>query len=152
MAAWSASGTEAYSCVLATELELARMEAEEECKQLEVERRSKLHNANKYALYSQRKGTEELKARRDAKKQREVADEAVARRRKAHELATAQKPIVEALELKRQKAYMETEWMDSNVVHGATAVEGAMQQRNPTTKLYKILHVLYFKEIAIVSA
>merc|ERR1719478_1828062 len=42
--------------------------------------------------------------------------------------------------------------MDSNVVHGATAVEGAMQQRNPTTKLYKILHVLYFKEIAIITA
>merc|ERR1711871_917597 len=87
-----------------------------------------------------------------AKKQRELADKAVARRRKAHELATAQKPIVEALEQKRQIAYMETEWMDSNVVHGATAVEGAMQQRNPTTKLYKILHVLYFKEIAIITA
>ena len=39
--------------ITATALELERMEAEEESKEAEVDRRTLLHNAEKYALYSQ---------------------------------------------------------------------------------------------------
>lgn len=85
--------------------------------------------------------------RNEQRKQRERSDLAVERQRSALKRIARLKPALEELEVKKRLVYIETEWMDTPVVHGS-----GMPQRLPTTKVYTILHVLYFRVIVEITA
>ena len=129
--------------MIATEIDLKRMEEEEESKWAEYEERLAKSNAEKYALYSQGRGQAELRKRRELKQLRLEANEAKARYEKALTSVNGQRPVVEDLEINHKLVYQATEWMDSYVTHGSHA------QRLKTTEAYHILHRQYFRTIII---
>jgi len=129
--------------MIATEIDLRRMEEEEECKWSEYEERLAKANAEKYALYSQGRGQIELRKRREVKQLRLESETSKKRYEKAHKDVEGQRPIVEELEINHKVVYTATEWMDSYVTHGSHS------QRLKTTEAYHILHRQYFRTIVL---
>jgi hypothetical protein len=119
-------------------LELNRMQLEEDKWQAFRERERAKTNAEKYALYSQKKGQQEIRSRLEARHLREVADKAIATKDSARRAVDLLRPRVEHAQEVRRTVFRDTTYMDSFVMHGTHG------QRMLTKELYRILHREYF--------
>lgn len=126
--------------------ELEWMELEEEARLVEKQRRVARENLRKLALYCQRKGQEELKARAIATKLRSSC----ARRATSHDQAVAWLAECEAREAQcrrvQARTHRDTKFMDTK------ALAGGVYQRFETTELYAHLHTAYFQRLVYVVA
>jgi hypothetical protein len=119
-------------------LELNRMQLEENKWQAYREAELARVNAEKYALYSQKRGQAEIRNRTEARRLRRVADKATAAKDMAQQALDTIRPKVEAAQENRRTVFRDTKYMDTNVMHSSHG------QRMLTKELYRILHREYF--------